>query len=570
MQKTSELARSPLFQVQSHRLPWSDRVKLSYDRARAVVSVYNLSADDVLNVSSKYWEFHSDPILSMDGAMATLLTIHFNLCTGTLAMFSKGRKDLVPIIEDLLSYRLSGQFCLTELGHGLDVINMETTATQLSTGEFELETPVERAAKFMPPTSPCGIPCVAVVFARLLVNGEDRGPRPFLVYLHDGKSMNAGITVRRLTPRGGACPVEHCITYFHRVHLPRSALLGDADQSNDVRKSFFTNISRVISGTLSMGAWALIDMKVATFIAGRYSIRRTVIDASTKLPRPIASFSTQYIPILTAVSQTAVMQAFAEDSHSRFVNESDATMKHFIAAVFKTTMMRHSREILVGLADRCGAQGLFEVNQISVLMMDIRGAAIAEGDTLGISIRFAVELLLDRIILPTSTNPESLLARHEQSLLLHLKSMLQDSGGHRDAAIEYKLLPQCRSVIESVGYRLAYDAAVARGVDRLLIDLYVASVMSDDAAWYAEHGKISGFDQKTLLVDAARVLVPRMDDLLSDMNLESYVTAPIVSDERWSSFTDSLHRYGGPEDTFHFAEKDSFSNNHAHLVPSRL
>lgn len=93
--------------------------------------------------------------------------IHFNLCTGTILKFAPGRPDLQEIVERLLRLKLSGHFCLAELGHGLDVINMETTATLLQDGSFELHTPVAMAAKFMPPTSPCGIPVIGVVFCSL-------------------------------------------------------------------------------------------------------------------------------------------------------------------------------------------------------------------------------------------------------------------------------------------------------------------------------------------------------------------------------------------------------------------
>ena len=45
----------------------------------------------------------------------------------------------------------------------------------------------------MPPTSPCGIPCEAVVLARLKVGGEDRGIKLFLVPVHDGVNMHEGV-----------------------------------------------------------------------------------------------------------------------------------------------------------------------------------------------------------------------------------------------------------------------------------------------------------------------------------------------------------------------------------------
>jgi hypothetical protein len=41
----------------------------------------------------------------------------------------------------------SGQYCLTEVGHGLDIIHLETTATLLRDGFFDLHTPAPSAAK---------------------------------------------------------------------------------------------------------------------------------------------------------------------------------------------------------------------------------------------------------------------------------------------------------------------------------------------------------------------------------------------------------------------------------------
>jgi acyl-CoA oxidase len=107
---------------------------------------------------------HADPIIWLDGAAGTLLTIQYNLCLGTILDFGSGRKDLKLLINDLLAFRTkcvvykevakqdahsdcSGQYCLTEIGHGLDAVNLETTATALPSGGFELHTPSPSAAK---------------------------------------------------------------------------------------------------------------------------------------------------------------------------------------------------------------------------------------------------------------------------------------------------------------------------------------------------------------------------------------------------------------------------------------
>jgi hypothetical protein len=181
-------------------------------------------------------------------------------------------------------------------------------------------------------------------------------------------------------------------------------LLGDLDMPEAPREAFFDNIYRVITGTISMGACAVSVMRVASYVAAKYSLRRSVIDSATKLPKSIMFFSTQYTPVISAIAQSLVMRLFADYCHKLFVNAVDPTMKHFIAAVMKTTTIRATHATILELSDRCGAQGLFEANQLSVMHVstlysavdekahrgtkaDTRGAAIAEGDILVISIR---------------------------------------------------------------------------------------------------------------------------------------------------------------------------------------
>jgi acyl-CoA oxidase len=303
----------------------------------------------------------------------------------------------------------SGNYFLTELNHGLDAINLETTATLNPDGSFDLHTPHRGAAKlvslvafvnltrvltlrtrFMPPSIPCGIPSDGIVFARLLVDGEDRGVKPFLVPIHDGNSMHPGITAkfvsvrleftyslttlhcRRLSPRSLSSPINHSLTYFNHVRLPPAALLTTSERAESPRAEFFHNISRVVVGTLSMAAVSLPGLRAVSYIAGKYALRRKVTDTSTRLSRPIISFSTQYIPVMTAVADTFVSIAFVSGVHAAFGNpELGSAMKHFLAAVLKVTVLNHTLKDMSILGDRCGAQGLSQVNQFESLIVRI-------------------------------------------------------------------------------------------------------------------------------------------------------------------------------------------------------
>lgn len=69
------------------------------------------------------------------------------------------------------------------MGHGSNVAGLETTATfDKEKDEFIIHTPHIKATKFWPGT--LGRHCThAVVFARLIIDGNDHGPLPFFVRL---------------------------------------------------------------------------------------------------------------------------------------------------------------------------------------------------------------------------------------------------------------------------------------------------------------------------------------------------------------------------------------------------
>ena len=50
-----------------------------------------MTIDDILNLTPKFWQLHNDPAVLLDGGSITLLTIQYNLCSGTIAKYSKRR-----------------------------------------------------------------------------------------------------------------------------------------------------------------------------------------------------------------------------------------------------------------------------------------------------------------------------------------------------------------------------------------------------------------------------------------------------------------------------------------------
>lgn len=331
-------------------------------------------------------------IAARDMTAFIIAAIHVNLCIGTLSHFAKERPDLQDLLTKLLSFEICGEFMLTEIGHGLDARNLETTATLQADGSFELHTPTTAASKVMPPTTPyCGIPRVAIVFARLMVRGKSQGVKPFIVSLSDADAMRPGVSSRILPTRPGTKPLDHAITTFNRVRLPYNALLGSPAKPKSERAEFLCHIRRVAVGTLSLSIMGISAIRVGTRIAALYSERRTITAPDGHSAMPIIGFSTQQRPIVEGWVQGKVLTAFAHWAVSMCPDPAHPT-QHALGTIFKATVIKASR-VLGELAERCGWRGLFAFNQISELDLTFQGNSIAEGDTLVLCIRAYLNFL---------------------------------------------------------------------------------------------------------------------------------------------------------------------------------
>ncbi|KAF7314963.1 Acyl-CoA dehydrogenase NM domain-like protein [Mycena indigotica] len=547
---TDALLDSPLYKVGEHSLKPEERVQITVRKAQKLAEAYGLSLEDISSLSPKFWAFHTDPIVCDNPATIVMMSIQYNLVLGTILEHVGQRADLRSLLADLLAYRVSGQFCLTELDHGLDAANLETRAEMLEDGSgFILNTPHPGAAKYMPPVTPCGIPCVGVVMARLIKNKKDLGVRPFLVNLTNGEDTLAGVVTRVLPDRGGSSPVWHSITSFHNLYLPASALLMPDHRSNT---SFQKTIWRVAVGSLSLSATAIPALAHGATIAAKYSQRRLVTGG-----KPVIAFPTQHGPILEAFAQHFVLGVFYQRAAMAFMRPGlSMDVRHGIATCFKAVATRDGQNAMLKLSERCGAQGLFNYNGLSQMHADLRGNAVAEGDILVLSIRLVTELLLGRYALDEvffSGLPVSLLdnplTRHAEGLLSTARSTLFGpcKGVHRSEEFARRILPQCTKIVEAIGMSYAYVSAVSAGLDERITGLYLAVALREDQGWYIEH---LGLTQGQLLdgeVSAVKEAFPLLGKWMAMCGAEKYVKAPIVDKQRWDDFVGSLKVFNGSE-----------------------
>ncbi|KAL0572876.1 hypothetical protein V5O48_009088 [Marasmius crinis-equi] len=473
---SSKLIHTPLFRSSADdQLPSEKRLRTAHQRARAISKSYGLTAHDILHCTEKFWKLHFDPLFVTDYSAWTLLVIQLNLAAGIVGYncVTEGRRELEETLKKIIDFDISAVFMMTELGHGLDAIHLETTATLLSDGTFDLHTPCPEAQKYMPPTLPdVGVPRLGVVMARLKVDSKDCGVRPFLVPLNDGRSMCTGIAARRLPDRPGATPIGHTVTTFDHVILPKGSLLGPLKPHHSPRIQFLSEIWRVSIGSATASALVIPILKLAASIVAIYSAKRTIINAQG-IQHPILHFRTQNAPILHAFARAQVLEAFFESIRVHFEGAwtkrtEGLQLRSAYSTIFKATAIRLSRESVTELGDRCGAQGLFAYNQLITGEMTMRGLAIAEGDTLVLSIKLAFELLLNRVTISQPRSQDHPLSLHELSLVQELRALLEmtmASQHQHGGESNYRIwldpgahLPR----VDSGGTRVAYETTGRR------------------------------------------------------------------------------------------------------------
>jgi len=540
----NKLYEHPLFTIRHELLSPEDRIRVTYERARLVIQTWNLTPEEIASCSRRFWEHQQDPTFGVDPAMANIVTCSVNLFIGTLYPLLPGRPYLKPLIDQAQRGEIMGNLFLSELGHGLDILNLETTATQVEDG-YVLNTPCDSATKFMAPTLPLeGIPRWGIVMSKLMTDGEDRGIHPFLVQTSNERGMCPGVSNTCLPVRCGSM-LDYSMTTFTNVHLPFTAFLGvSTDMPKDRRALLHSYIWRIPIGTSAIGMPAVMSCKILACIAADYSFRRHVQGQRNERV-PIISFRTQALPVLYA---TAVAHVFAawmpQVVEFMLAPANDYDTRMALGAVFKTTVNRMVAQVTRELGERLGAQGLFPQNHLGILETDLRGTSIAEGDILALSIRLFTELLLGRHKhLPVPTHKDTLLSqRHTASIRTYSFLVASFPKGHRDDRFNDLILPHCEPGIRTLGHALAYSCALNAGVAKPLLELFEMAAVKMDAGWYAEHAGMTEAVRLQKEDQAAREALPDLKRYVDELQIRRSVQSPMISDERWEKWLEDVRR----------------------------
>ncbi|KAF7810081.1 peroxisomal acyl-coenzyme A oxidase 1-like [Senna tora] len=190
--------------------------------------------------------------------------------------------------------QIIGCYAQTELGHGSNVQGLETTATfDPKTDEFVIHSPTLTSSKWWP--GGLGkMSTHAVVYARLITNGQDHGVHGFIVQLRslDDHLPLPGITVGDIGMKfgnGAYNTMDNGVLRFDHVRIPRNQMLM---RSVLLLYLFLTPL--LVSQVTREGKYVQSNVPRQLVYGTMVYVRQTIVaDASTALSRAVC-IATRY------------------------------------------------------------------------------------------------------------------------------------------------------------------------------------------------------------------------------------------------------------------------------------
>ena len=324
--------------------------------------------------------------------------VQFGLFGGAILQLGTARHH-DAYLADIVAGRLLGCFAMTEHGHGSNVAAVATVATYDSAAqEFVLETTREDAYKdYIGNAAAHGE--LAVVFAQLVVDGEERGVHAFVVPIRVSGATAPGVRIEDDGPKMGLNGVDNGRLWFSGVRVPRTSLLNrfadvtsSGEYVSDIESAgrrFFTMLGTLVQGRVSVGGAGIRASEVALTIAVRYALRRRQFEASSEssedllldygqhqrrlLPLVARTYALRFAQEVVRDDLHEVLSGVETSEHARRELESRAAGTKALATWHATRVIQECREA-------CGGAGYLAANRFTALKADTDVFTTFEGD----------------------------------------------------------------------------------------------------------------------------------------------------------------------------------------------
>lgn len=329
------------------------------------------------------------------------LFLHFEAFMRTIELLGS-EEQKAKWLPKCLTLQAIGCYCQTELGHGSDVKNLETTATyDVTTREFVIHSPTVSSIKFWPG----GLGKLsnhAVVQAQLYIKDKHYGVQTFIVKIRDDEHIPCeGIHVGDIGSKFGFNSEDNGFVKFTNYRIPRENLLNR--YVNVSEEGEFTSASE---SAIRLGYGNMLYLRLMIFfgrsiqfsrlatIAIRYSIiRRQFKDAETGEERQILDYQTQQYRLFPLLGISYAIRLAFIDLQKKYktYEEEIADGKeplgllkeiHTLCSCLKPLVTWRMRRFGEYVKQCCGGHGFLNVSGIHRIIKSEEGLVTAEGTNL--------------------------------------------------------------------------------------------------------------------------------------------------------------------------------------------
>jgi acyl-CoA oxidase len=458
-----------------------------------------------------------------DGSTATKMTVQFNLFGGTVLKI--GTEKHHHLLDEIDSFDSVGCFALTERGYGNNAVKMESTAVlDEDTNEFVINTPTEMSDKYWI-TNSADHAQWAVVFAQMMVKGQNEGVHGFLVPMRDKETheIKPGVKIEDMGHKIGFNGVDNGILGFKNVRVPKDNLLDAITQvkeDNTVvsqykspRARFIGLADQLISGRICIASMCLSSTKVVLKTTVDYSKQRLCVGKSGESDTPIMDYQLQQQAIAPMIARTYALNFGLQDVQELYEEDADPEGILKGACIIKPLVTWNTEEVSSICREKVGGFGYLASSRYGEGIAGGHAGITAEGDNRVLTQKVAKEVLdgvskndvKKHVIfkkLPHwlfSLDFNSLLqvradhTKHELAYRLHSGGELFDTWMHKESTLVQRVgIAYGENMVLK-----SFDAAL-EGVEKdtkmmlkALRNLYVLDCIQRDKAWFLENNIMS-------------------------------------------------------------------------------
>lgn len=401
---TKQKIRNFLIDHQSTVFDWKRTLDISRQEYQEVCNDWTvfigqsgvMQVEKLRDSASEFFAFF-EMMGFFEHSLALKFAVQYSLWGSTLLNLGT-EKHHRKYLHRVNTVQLPGIFGLTELGHGSNVRETQTTATyDRKTQEFVIHTPVPSAQKYWPGHI-FRFGEMGTFFARLIIDNRDHGVHAFIVPVRDHvtKKLLPGCRVRDLGPKFGFNGIDNGCLSFDHVRIPRenmldrfSEVLADGTYVNkvgDANRHFGSVMFALCGGRIVIGTLALCAAKMAITIATRYAHHREQFGPENGPEVKIiehVSYYCRLMPQLVRCFTADLLLKHATDVYERR-DQHEPNHTHIVTSLAKIHASAFAVEACRVARESCGGQGYRHINRIPHQYESADMYTVGEGDNIAL------------------------------------------------------------------------------------------------------------------------------------------------------------------------------------------